>query len=247
MLMGCGERLVRNFAVDALAAGPDVCFLGVRKGVIVAAFSAGHTRPTRNRAPFALTGEFVDFFAHFTLLLSFVFALALAHVLSSATDLVRERNRVHFSWTHGLWMATAVIALFGNWMALWNHRNLKLDIASSAIQFLFTIVQYFTCSIVSPRVPERGRIDLWRYHESHKRQYLTAFLILGLFAVGLNVYFWWRLGAREPVHFLFSQLNVVPIVLCVVIAMFAKPVWLQFGCAAAVVLMIVYSTSTQTV
>lgn len=189
----------------------------------------------------------VDFFSHFTLLLSFVFALALAHVLSSGTDLVRDRDRVRFSWTHGLWVTAALIALFGNWMALWNHRNLKLDIASSAIQFLFTIVQYFTCSIVSPRVPERGRIDLWQYHERHKRQYLSAFLILGLFAVGLNAYFWWRLGAHEPGHFLLGQLNIVPILICVVCALFARPVWLQFGCAMAVVAMLAYSTSTQTV
>jgi hypothetical protein len=189
----------------------------------------------------------VDFFSHFTLLLSFVFALALAHVLSSGTDLVRERDRVRFSWTHGLWMATAVIALFGNWMALWNHRNLKLDIPSSGIQFIFTIVQYFTCSIVSPRVPERGRIDLWQYHERHKRQYLTAFLILGLFAVIMNFHFWWQAGAHAPGHFLLSQLNVMPIVLCVLLAIFVRPVWLQFGCATAVVLMITYSTSTQTI
>ena len=189
----------------------------------------------------------MDFFSHFTLLLSFVFALALAHVLSSGTDLVRERERVRFSWTHGLWMATAVIALFGNWMALWNHRNLKLDITSSGIQFLFTIVQYFTCSIVSPRVPERGRIDLWQYHERHKRQYLTAFLILGLFAVSLNTYFWWRLGAHAPYHFLFSQLNIVPVIICVGCAIFVRPVWLQFGLAITVVAMIAYSTSTQSI
>ncbi|MES2294363.1 MAG: hypothetical protein V4527_13755 [Pseudomonadota bacterium] len=189
----------------------------------------------------------MDFFSHFTLLLSFVFALALAHVLSSGTDLVRERERVHFSWTHSLWMATAVIALFGNWMALWNHRNLKLDIASSAIQFLFTIVQYFTCSIVSPRVPEGGPIDLWQYHERHKRQYLTAFLVLGLFAVGQNTYSWWQMGAHGPGHYLFSQLNVVPVIICVVCAMFVRRVWLQFSCAVAVVSMIAYSTLMQTI
>ena len=189
----------------------------------------------------------MDFFSHFTLLLSFVFALALAHVLSSGTDLVRERTRVRFSWTHALWMTIAVIALFGNWMALWNHRNQKLDIASSGIQFLFTLVQYFTCSIVSPPVPEHGTIDLWQYHELHKRQYLAAFLILGLFAVGLNGYYFWSLAELSLGRFLASQLNIVPIMLCVVVAIFAKPVWLQFGCALVALLLITYFTSMQTI
>lgn len=87
---------------------------------------------------------------------------------------------------------------------------------------------------VSLRMPERGLIELWQYHVRHKRQYLTAFLILGLFGAGLNFYFWWRLAANQPGHFLLGQLNVVPIVLCVRFALLVRPIWLQFGCAAAV-------------
>ena len=189
----------------------------------------------------------MDFFAHFTLLLSFVFALAFAHILSSGTDLVRERTRVHFSWTHGLWMSIAVIVLFGNWLALWNHRNQKLDVAATTIQFLFTVVQYFTCSIVSPRVPEHGTIDLWQYHKRHKRQYLTAFLVLGIFAVGLNGYFFVRSGGRNLWNFASAQVNVLPMIVCVIAALFARPVWLQFGCAVVALLLVAYFTSMQSV
>jgi hypothetical protein len=189
----------------------------------------------------------MDFFSHFILLLSFVFALALAHVLSSGTDLVRERTRVRFSWIHASWMIIAVVALFSNWMGLWNHRNQKLDIVSSAIQFLFTVIQYFTCSIVSPRIPERGTIDLWKYHQQHKRQYLAAFLILGLFAIVPNGYFAWSQGQRDLGRFVVSQLNLVPMMLFVGVAIFAKPVWIQFTCAAAELALIVYFTSMQSI
>jgi len=189
----------------------------------------------------------MDAFGHITLLLSFVFALALTHLLSSATDLVRERARVKFSWTHALWMTNAVILLFGNWMALLGDRRMRWDIASTAIQFLYTVLQYFTCSMVSPHVQEHGEIDLWQYHQRHKHVYLGAFLGLGFFSLGLNIYYWWMLGGHDAAGFFASQLNIAPMLFLCVVALVSKPAWLQFSCALVLFAMICTFTLMQSV
>ena len=43
-------------------------------------------------------------FQHITVLFSFVFAIALTHVLSCVSKLILARDRVRFSGLHALWM-----------------------------------------------------------------------------------------------------------------------------------------------
>ena len=58
-------------------------------------------------------------FEHVTILLSFVFAIALTHLLSTATELVLARDRVRFSGLHTLLMANALLSLVVNWLSFW--------------------------------------------------------------------------------------------------------------------------------
>jgi hypothetical protein len=58
-------------------------------------------------------------FEHVTILLSFVYAIAMTHLLSSATELVLARDRVRFSGLYVLWMLNALLILLVNWMAIW--------------------------------------------------------------------------------------------------------------------------------
>ncbi len=58
-------------------------------------------------------------FEHVTLLLSFVYALALTHLLSSATELVIAGKRVRFSGLYTLWAINAAVLLMTNWTAIY--------------------------------------------------------------------------------------------------------------------------------
>ena len=64
-------------------------------------------------------------FEHITTLLSFVFALALTHILASATDMLLKRDRVRFSWLQAIWMVNATILLMNNWLAVWDDHGLQ--------------------------------------------------------------------------------------------------------------------------
>ena len=95
-------------------------------------------------------------FEHVTILLSFVFAIALTHLLSSTTELVTGRARVRFSGLLTLWMANALVGLLVNWLGLWGLTALKnWTVGDVLLQFVPAVLQYYTCSLVSIR-PEPG-------------------------------------------------------------------------------------------
>src|SRR5581483_11957978 len=98
-------------------------------------------------------------FEHVTALFSFVYALALTHLLARIAELIVARERVRFSGLLAVGMANAVVLVFANWLSLW-------DLRSIVIQFLFAVVIFLICALVGPKVPEEDAIDLedffWR-------------------------------------------------------------------------------------
>src|SRR5262252_573982 len=98
-------------------------------------------------------------FEHVTALLSFVYALALTHLLARIGELVVVRERVRFSRLLALGMVNAIVLVFVNWLALWDLRTVtSWDLASIAIQFLFAIAVYAICVLVGPKAAEEGTI-----------------------------------------------------------------------------------------
>lgn len=59
-------------------------------------------------------------FEQINLLLSFVFALAMTHLLSTGAELLLARSRVVFSGPHAIWIVNAVLMLLVNWLATGN-------------------------------------------------------------------------------------------------------------------------------
>jgi hypothetical protein len=119
-------------------------------------------------------------FEHVTALLSFVYALALTHLLARIAELIVARDRVRFSGLLALGMANAVLLVFVNWLSLWDLRSMQSwDLASIAIQFLFAVAVYILCALIGPNMPDEGAIDLeeffWRQH-----RYFYAAVVAGL-------------------------------------------------------------------
>jgi len=100
-------------------------------------------------------------FDQITLLLSFVFAIALTHLLLSASELMLERDRVIFSPMLTLWMLNALIGLVVNWLAIWQLSIVKhWRVGDVLLQFIPAVVQYFTCSLVSMKAGAERQIDM---------------------------------------------------------------------------------------
>jgi hypothetical protein len=128
----------------------------------------------------------VSAFEHVTALLSFVYALALTHLLARIAELIVARERIKFSGLLALGMANAVVLVFVNWLSLWDLRSVtSWDFASVAIQFLFAVSVYVVCALVGPKVPDEGVLDLENFFWRQRFYFygaIVACLILALLA-----------------------------------------------------------------
>src|SRR5438309_10563754 len=96
-------------------------------------------------------------FEHVTALLSFVYALALTHLLARIAELIVARERVRFSGLLALGVVNVVLMVFVNWLSLWDLRSVtSWDLASIAIQFLFAISVYVISALVGPKTRLRA-------------------------------------------------------------------------------------------
>src|SRR5438132_12672476 len=82
-------------------------------------------------------------FQHITVLFSFVFAIALTHVLSCVSKLILARDRARFSGPHALWMLNALMLLLINWLSLWLLKSIKhWSVGEIMVQLGWAIPQY---------------------------------------------------------------------------------------------------------
>lgn len=128
-------------------------------------------------------------FEHVTVLLSFVFAIALTHVLTSSTELIWARRRLRFSWLQALWMVSAVMSIVVNWVALAPLNTLKNWTPQEIIlQFVAAIVQYYTCSLISLRPEKEGVVDMPAFYEEERHSIFAAYSAMMLVSMFQNVW-----------------------------------------------------------
>ncbi len=114
-------------------------------------------------------------FDHVTTLLSFVYALALTHLLSRVGTLVLGRERVRFSGLQALATANAVVQVLLSWLYLWDVRTAKaMDLATIGVSFVYAITVYFICVAAAPELSE-GTVDLEAFYWRNRRFYYGAY------------------------------------------------------------------------
>ena len=175
-------------------------------------------------------------FEHVISLLSFVFALAITHLLLTIAGLVRAWERVRLSGPHALWLFNGLITTLANWISFWDMHTLTAwSVGTIFFAFALSFVTYLQVALVCPDIPAEGPIDLERFHEEQSRRYIGAFLVTGVMALignvvlgdGMNVAEWGK-----------QNLAVIPMMMCAAAALFIRRRWVQI--AAPVGLMAVW-------
>ena len=129
-------------------------------------------------------------FEHVTALLSFVYALALTHLLTRIAGLIVARERLKFSGLLALGMVNAILLVFVNWLSLWDLRSVtNWDLASIAIQFLFAVSVYVICALVGPKMPDEGTIDLEDFFWRQRTYFYSAIIVCLVLALLANLDF----------------------------------------------------------
>jgi hypothetical protein len=137
-------------------------------------------------------------FEHIISLLSFVYALAITHLLLCIAQLIRNWQRVRFSWFHAFWILNAFILIIANWISFWDLRTIpEWSVGSIFFTFAMAFANYLQAALVCPEIPPEGRIDLVEFHEQHARQYLGMFAVSVVFALVANVVYSTELSVAE--------------------------------------------------
>jgi hypothetical protein len=179
-------------------------------------------------------------FEHVILFLSFIYAIALTHLLSSATDLILSRDRVKASGLLIGWMVVALLMLVSNWLAAAALSSIKHWTTGEALlQFADAIVQYFTCSLVSIRTEAEGKIDMPAFFEKHRRVILLAFSALGVAAMIEN-FVDRNTSGLAPASWISEDLQILPLNLVLLAALVFRRPWVQW---AAMLIMFVANTA----
>ena len=177
-------------------------------------------------------------FEHVLVLLSFVYALALAHLLSRMAGMLFARERVRFSGLLLAWMVTAIILVFINWLALWDARGQSVwTIYSISLQFLFAVAQFFLCAMSAPEYPAEGPIDMEAlYWRARVPLYGLMFAVCLLAVIGNTA-----LMTVNPALFLRQNLVTLAALPPMVLAVAVRARWAQWvGVFGILIITLIY-------
>jgi len=168
-------------------------------------------------------------FEHVTTLLSFIYALAVTHLLASATELIIARDRVKFSGLQATWMAAALLGVFVNWLQFWPLRAIShWSLIDVSLLMLTAVVQYFTCSLVSVRVEREGAVDMAAFYARQKPMFLSALGGLLVLAAILNYAERNQSQGLASTAWIGEDLLVAPLAAPLVVSAIARATWLQW-------------------
>ena len=160
------------------------------------------------------------------LFFSFIFALALTHLLLSVNAMIRYRRKIKLSVPHAIWMFDALLSVWINWISLWDFHNFQaISLGAIAGEFVFSISQYLVCALVSPHFNEDRDFDLNVFQSEQRQSYLWAFFVLVAISIGINIG-----GSMIGVQKWMSENSVVlPMLVAVAVPLFVPKQWAQIA------------------
>lgn len=129
-------------------------------------------------------------FDYLVTLFSFVYAMAIAHVLASVGDMVVASRRLTFSWLNAGWMLVVLLAVIAWWIGFWDLRHEgSWPTHVIALWFSAACALYVLARIVCPRIPPEGEVDLTAFHAREGAKYMIGFGAFSVFTIGVNTYY----------------------------------------------------------
>ncbi|MEQ9316119.1 MAG: hypothetical protein RLN72_09705 [Henriciella sp.] len=160
------------------------------------------------------------------LLLSFVYALALGHLLTRLGGLLVARERVTFSGLLALAMLNAVTQVYIGWLAMWDFRGVETwDLYTITLFLLSSILIFLMCVAASPDVPDREPVDMEGFYWKNYRLFYGLYLLLlGVYVAMTAIYF----NTPTPELAIQQALGNVPYILVTLLALFVARPWAQW-------------------
>ena len=165
-------------------------------------------------------------FEHVTALWSFVYALALTHLLARIAELIVARVTACVFPGCSRW-ANTILLVFADWLSLWDLRSIKSwDLASVTIQLLVAISVFLICALVGPKAPDEGEIDLEDFFWRQRPYFYGALLATVILSLIANLDF---LKTPNVALFVRQNLTVLPMLIPTVLALVSRTRWVQWA------------------
>jgi len=147
-------------------------------------------------------------FDHIMVLLSFVFALALTHLLSRIGTMMFATRRAKFSPLLSLAMLNAIALVLCDWLILWAEHGLsQWNLAAVVVNFLLAISVFFVCASAAPEAQADGAVDMEAYYWRNRRAIWATLAVSNAVAMLANFVF---LETPNQALFLQSTLASLP-------------------------------------
>ena len=173
-------------------------------------------------------------------LYSFVYALAVAQILSTVGDMIRAGKRLRFSWLNAGWMLNILLAIVAWWLSLWDLRaETTWPMLTVLIFFVVACVLYVLARMVSAPIPAEGVVDLHRYHLEEGRKYAALFAVECALTIG-TVFLY---GSTSQ-NWMDSNLATLPTMVASIGAASTNNRWVQSAAMAVIMLMWVWYFAT---
>ncbi len=176
-------------------------------------------------------------------LLSFIYVLALTHVLQCFRDLWIARDRVKPSASHLIWMVALLLFAILTWFpAAESESGVALTGWRLGARLLFAMGVYFACAFVSPRVPDRGDLDMGDYEARNGAGFKLSFIALVILSLPLN-YDGRSHGGAEPIDwaaFASSQWFLAVTAFAAGVSLWRREGWVRVTCAVVLLAMTVW-------
>jgi hypothetical protein len=170
-------------------------------------------------------------FDYVMMLMSFVYALAITHVLATVGDIIGAWPRVRFSWLNATWMLFALLGVLTWWIGMWGLRDSHVwGMGTVTIFFLLAAILYLEIRLVCARIPHEGPVDLVDFHNREGRKYMTGFAVLTGFTVVVNVFYFGESGFADLATNRVIRVVLIQCLASIVAARFADR-RVQFGMA----------------
>ncbi|MDB5710905.1 MAG: hypothetical protein JWL96_2975 [Sphingomonas bacterium] len=163
---------------------------------------------------------------------SFVYAIAIAHILATIGDMVVASRRLRFSWLNAGWMLIILLAVIAWWLGLWDLRRQRVwPTVTIAFFFCAACGLYLLARIASPHIPATDEVDLPAFHRREGPKYMIGFGAFSLFTIATNTWFGLESGATSSSGSWFAQnAAVIPMMLASLLAGFVPDRRVQIGC-----------------
>jgi hypothetical protein len=135
----------------------------------------------------------VHAFDYVMTLMSFVYALAITHLLATTGDVIGAWSRVRFSWLNAAWMFFSLLGVLAWWIGLWGMGD-RWSMAQVATFFLLAAVLYVQARLVCVRVAGDGIVDMQAFHSGEGVKYMACYALLTGLTIAVNLTFFGRIG-----------------------------------------------------